>query len=122
MSEHHIVMPKTYISILVCLFFLMGATIFAATIDLGSTANLLLALFIACCKMSLILMFFMHVKYGSKLTQVFALSGFIWLIIFFTLLFCDYKGRGADYGNGAAVGIMQNEEINSPFAKSPYES
>lgn len=104
MSQHHIVMPKTYITILICLMILMGATIGAANIHLGTTYNLLLALFIACCKMSLILMFFMHVKYGTKLTAVFAVSGFFWLIIFFTLLFADYASR----------------YWNSPFTGSPY--
>ena len=93
MSQHHIVTPKTYVTILFCLFILMAATIGASYIHLGTTYNLLLALFIAICKMSLILMFFMHVKYGSKLTAIFATSGFFWLIIFFTLLACDYAGR-----------------------------
>jgi cytochrome c oxidase subunit IV len=106
MSEHHIVQPKTYITILLCLFVLMAATIGAAYIDLGSPIyNLIVALFIACCKMSLILMFFMHVKYGSKLTAVFATGGFFWLIIFFTLLFCDYVARYVS---------------TSPFSPSPY--
>lgn len=104
MSQHHIVQPKTYATILILLMLLMGATIGASYIHLGATYNLLLALFIACCKMSLILMFFMHVKYGSKLTAVFATGGFFWLIIFFTLLFCDYFTR----------------YWNSPIAPSPY--
>ncbi|MCF6286948.1 MAG: cytochrome C oxidase subunit IV family protein [Candidatus Hydrogenedentes bacterium] len=105
MSEHHIVMPKTYATVLGCLFVLMAATIGASYIHLGSTYNLLLALFIALCKMSLIVMFFMHVKYSSKLTKVFAASGFFWLIIFFTLLFADYMARHLS---------------TSPFAGSPY--
>ena len=108
MSEHHIVPPKTYGAVLGCLLILMMATIFAAKIHIGPPEvhiyNLLLALFIAFCKMSLIISFFMHVKYGTKLTAVVASSGFFWLVIFITLLFADYAARG----------------WNSPFTGSPY--
>lgn len=108
MSKHHIVTPKTYATVLGCLMVLMLLTIYAATVHIGPPEvhiyNLLLALAIAFCKMSLIVMFFMHVKYGSKLTTVFATSGFFWLVIFITLLFADYTTRG----------------WSSPFTGSPY--
>ena len=107
MSQHHIVTPKTYASVLGGLLFLMVATIVAAKIHIGPWQNLLVALAIATCKMSLIIAFFMHVKYSSKLTQVFAIAGFVWLIIFFVLLFDDYAAR--EYGG------------ETPFLKgSPY--
>lgn len=104
-SEHHIVPPKTYATVLGCLLILMLLTIFAAKIHLGTIQNLVLALFIAGCKMSLIVAFFMHVKYSSKLTRVFASAGFLWLVIFFVLLFCDYLGRWLG---------------STPFTVSPY--
>ena len=108
MSAHHIVTPKTYITILLSLMALMGLTIAAAQVHIGPEGqhvfNLVIALAIACAKMSLILMFFMHVKYGSKLTAVFATGGFFWLIIFFTLMIADYATR-----------VWQ-----SPFVGSPY--
>lgn len=97
MSQHHIVTPKTYVTILIGLLVLMALTIGAANVHVGPADqhvyNLLIALAIAFSKMMLILMFFMHVKYGSKLTAVFATGGFFWLVIFFTLLFCDYFTR-----------------------------
>jgi cytochrome c oxidase subunit 4 len=110
MSGHHIVTPKTYLSVLIGLLVLMGATMLAAEIHIGPedqhVFNLLVALAIATCKMSLIVAFFMHVKYGSKLTRVFAMSGFLWLIIFFVLIFCDYYARQAGW--------------DTPFTTSPY--
>lgn len=105
MSEHHIVPPRTYATVLGLLLILMCLTIGASYIHLGALANLVLALLIAFTKMSLIVLFFMHVKYGTNLTRVFASAGFVWLIIFFTLLFADYMGRV--YGN-------------SPFTANPY--
>lgn len=107
MSEHHIVPPKTYVSVLGGLIVLMLATIFAAKVHIGTVENLLLALFIAGCKMSLIVAFFMHVKYSSRMTRIFAGAGFFWMILFFVLLFCDYMGR--HYGI-------------TPIVPSPYGS
>jgi len=75
------------------LLVLMVLTILAAKVHIGAWQNLVIALAIAFCKMSLIIAFFMHVKYSSRLTQVFALSGFFWLVIFFVLLFDDYLAR-----------------------------
>lgn len=113
MSGHHIVTPKTYISVLGGLFVLMAATIAAATVHIGPehqhVFNLLVALAIAGCKMALIVSFFMHVKYSSKLTRVFAMAGFLWLIIFFVLLFDDYVAR-----------VYFEGSIASPFTTSPY--
>lgn len=105
MSEHHIVTPKTYVSVLGGLIVLMLATIFAAKVHIGTIQNLLLALFIASCKFSLIVAYFMHVKYSSRMTRVFVSAGFFWLILFFVLLYADYLGRW--------LGI-------SPFTASPY--
>jgi cytochrome c oxidase subunit 4 len=108
-SQHHIVTPKTYITILLSLMVLMGLTIAASKVHVGPEGvhvyNLLIALAIACAKMSLILLFFMHVKYGSKLAAVFATGGFFWLIIFFVLMMADYFTR---------------ENWISPVVGSPY--
>lgn len=105
MSAHHIVQPRTYFNVLILLMALMFLTIAASHWHINPVMNLLLALLIAFTKMSFIVLFFMHVKYGTNLTRIFAGAGFFWLIIFFTLLFADYMGR--IYGT-------------SPFTANPY--
>ncbi|MBX3179761.1 MAG: cytochrome C oxidase subunit IV family protein [Candidatus Hydrogenedentes bacterium] len=109
-GHHHIVTPKTYGAVLVGLMALMIATILAAQVHIGPEDqhlyNLVLALAIAFCKMSLIILFFMHVKYSSNITRVFAAAGFLWLVIFFVLLFCDYAAR--QYG------------MDTPITTNPY--
>lgn len=105
MSEHHIVMPRTYFQVLIALMLFMALTIGAYYVHITPFVNLMIALAIAFTKVTLIVMFFMHVKYGSNLTRVFAGAGFFWMIIFVTLLFADYFGRV--YGN-------------SPFVPNPY--
>lgn len=105
MSEHHIVTPKTYVTVLGGLLVLMVLTILAAEVHIGVWQNLVVALAIAFSKMSLIVLYFMHVKYSSNLTRVFAASGFVWLVIFIVLLFADYVAR--------TLG-------DTPFTVSPY--
>jgi cytochrome c oxidase subunit 4 len=91
--EHHIVTPATYLRVLITLMILMGLTVLAANFEFGHAGNLALALFIAVCKMLTIALFFMHVKYSSKLTMIFAAAGAFWLLIMFALTFADFAGR-----------------------------
>ena len=103
-DSHHIVPPWTYIKVLGLLMVLMFLTVAVSYVHLGETGNLLLALTIAVAKMMLIILFFMHVKYSSKLTWVFVGSSLFWLVIMFTLTLCDYFTRA----------------WQSPFTDSPY--
>lgn len=96
MSGHYIVPPSTYRKVLIMLMILMAATIIAAKwepLDIGIVENLLIALAIAGCKMVFIMTFFMHVKYSSRLVQVFAACGLFWLSIMLVFTFNDYLTR-----------------------------
>jgi len=96
MSAHSIVQPSTYVKTLFILMFLMVATIVAAkwdALEFGIVWNLLIALAIAGCKVYFIMTNFMHVGHSSSLVKVFALCGFLFLVIMFVLTFNDYIGR-----------------------------
>ncbi len=56
-------------------------------------ANTLLALAIAFTKMSVVVLFFMHVRWSSKLIWLAAASGFFWLAIMFAYTMQDYLTR-----------------------------
>lgn len=111
MAEHeeHIVSPKIYAAVLITLMVLLVLTVVATFVDLDKllgrghegTAywNMTVAILIAICKAVLIIMFFMHVKYGSKVTWAFATAGFVWLGILMTLSLSDYLSR--NFPNGA---------------------
>jgi cytochrome c oxidase subunit 4 len=49
---------------------------------------------IACTKALLVVLFFMHVRWSTRLTWVVAASGFFWLLIMFTITMSDYMSRG----------------------------
>jgi cytochrome c oxidase subunit IV len=64
-----------------------------AFIDLGFW-NPIVALLIACTKATLVILFFMHVRYSSKLTMLTVAAGFFWLLIMISLSLTDYLTRG----------------------------
>jgi cytochrome c oxidase subunit 4 len=70
-----------------------AAAVAAALVDMGDLNNVdMLATAIA--KATLVVLFFMHVRWGTRLTWVIAASGFFWLLILFGLTMQDYLTRG----------------------------
>ncbi len=92
-GEHiHVVSPKVYLAILVILLIFTATTVAVSYVDLG-VFNAVVALAIACIKMMLVVLFFMHIKYSTKLTKLTVVSG---VFIFFTLIsltLADYISR-----------------------------
>jgi cytochrome c oxidase subunit 4 len=100
MSEH-IVPVKIYITIFVVLLAGTALTVMAAfqdfTFHLGSLTvqlNTFIALAIATTKATLVVLYFMHVRYSSHLVWVVMASALFWLGILFALTFADYWSRG----------------------------
>jgi cytochrome c oxidase subunit 4 len=94
MSEH-IVSKKVYYVIFGALMVLTALTVWVANIDLGSEKlNTIVALAIAVTKAMLVVLYFMHVRYSSRLTWVVVAGGFLWLLIMVGLTLSDYLSRG----------------------------
>ena len=91
MSEH-IVGPKIYVSIFLALMAFTALTVGAAFINLGAF-NAVVALSIAVIKAVLVILFFMHVRYSSKMVMVLIIAGFFWMGIMFVLTMSDYISR-----------------------------
>jgi cytochrome c oxidase subunit 4 len=92
MSGH--VAPKSmYLAVWFALIIGTILTVVAAEIDLGALNNVVMLL-IACTKAALVVLFFMHVRWSTRLTWVVAASGFFWLLIMFGLTMQDYLTRG----------------------------
>jgi cytochrome c oxidase subunit 4 len=90
---HHIVPKKTYFAVFIALLLLTAVTIEVAFVDLGVLNNIV-ALSIAVFKALLVVLFFMHVRWSNKLTQVVVASGFLWLAILVAFTLGDYFTRG----------------------------
>jgi cytochrome c oxidase subunit 4 len=92
MSGH--VAPKgMYYLVFIALIIGTGLTVAAAEVDLGALNNVAM-LAIACTKALLVILFFMHVRWSTRLTWVVVASGFFWLLILFGLGMTDYMSRG----------------------------
>lgn len=87
-----ILRPRTYVHIFIVLEILTLATALVARIDLG-TWNTVVALVIAVAKSSLVVLFFMHVRYSFKQTQLTVIIGLVWLLILLLLTMTDYTTR-----------------------------
>jgi cytochrome c oxidase subunit 4 len=91
--REHIVSPKIYYTIFIALTVLTVVTWSVAKLDLGKM-NAVVAMTIAVIKATLVVLYFMHVRYGSRLTWVFVGAGFFWLAIMVALTLSDYMTRG----------------------------
>jgi cytochrome c oxidase subunit 4 len=100
MAEHtehsdHIMSSSFYWLIWAILIAATFLTAKIATIDLGMF-NTIVALFIATCKASIVVLFFMHVKYTSeKMTKAVLLAAVFWLLLLLVLSLADYSTRYA---------------------------
>jgi cytochrome c oxidase subunit IV len=93
MSEH-IVPVRVYATIFLILLVGTALTVWAAFVDFPWRLNTIVALTIATVKATFVVLYFMHVRWSSRLTWVVAGSGFFWLLIMFSFTLTDYMSRG----------------------------
>jgi cytochrome c oxidase subunit 4 len=101
MAAEHIVPKRTYFAIWAALVVLTGLTAWVSTLNLHVVAglhdvslNAAVALIIATLKASLVVLFFMHVKYSPRLTALVIFAALFWLLILMALSMADYLTRG----------------------------
>jgi cytochrome c oxidase subunit IV len=101
-SHHHIVSPWVYLRIVLALLVATGLTVWASYIDLGEWHivpgitlfwNPVVALAIAATKMILVVLFFMHVKYSTKLTKLTVGAGLFTFLVLVGMTLSDYFTR-----------------------------
>ena len=89
---HHIVSPKVYVVILISLLVGTALTVWASFIDLGFW-NPIIALAIATAKATLVVLFFMGVKYSTKLTKLTVGAGIFTFLTLISMTLADYISR-----------------------------
>ena len=90
---HHVAPVSMYVGVFLALIVGTILTVVVAYFDLGVFNNIVM-LAVAIAKALLVVLFFMHVRWSSRLTWVVAASGFFWLLILFSLTMSDYLSRG----------------------------
>jgi cytochrome c oxidase subunit IV len=89
----HNLSAAIYFKIWGILMVLLVVTWAVAQVNLGQM-NIVAAMTIAVVKLLLVILYFMHVRYSSRVTWLFVAAGFFWLTIMFTLTMGDYLTRG----------------------------
>lgn len=96
--REHIVTPPVYIAVTIALYIFTVITVWAAGIDLGKIINTIIALSIASVKASLVALFFMHLKYESKLLWFMITIPLFLLVILLILPIIDVLTRAGYFG------------------------
>jgi len=92
MTEH-IVPVRVYVAVFVALIVLTATTTAVAFIDLGRMSTVIM-LTIAVTKATLVVLYFMHLRYSDRLTRLVVSSAFVWLVLLIGITLSDELARG----------------------------
>ncbi len=92
-AASHLVPVRVYLTIFSLLMVFTAVTVGVSYLDLGPF-NTLVAIVIAVTKMMLVVLYFMHVRYSTRLTWAVVAGGFFWLALLLLLTLGDYLTRG----------------------------
>jgi len=93
MKAEHVDSVKTYVAILAVLLIATVVTTAVSFVNLGPF-SVVVALTIAVSKMLLVALFFMHIRYSTRLTKLVIIGGLMWLGILLLLTLTDFVSRG----------------------------
>ena len=96
----HVVSTRVYLAVFAALIVLTAATVWASQNDFGLLTSPL-ALGIAVVKATLVILFFMHVKYSGGLTKLVVAGAFVWLAIMIVGTLQDYYSPHMSPGKSA---------------------
>ena len=91
-AQHHVVSPVIYRIVGSALLVLTGVTVWASYQEWGNF-NAVAALAIAVFKAMIVVLFFMHVKYSSKLTKLTVFAGLFTFMALIGMTLADYFSR-----------------------------
>jgi cytochrome c oxidase subunit IV len=118
--DHHITPVAVYMKTFLTLLVLMIMTIVVSYWNLGVMNNVV-AMVIAITKATLVVLFFMGVKYGTRLTWLWAALGFIWFLLLFGIL-SDYYTRPWENIRGweeaQPMNVMPDKTSHEPTVSS----
>lgn len=93
-QEHttHVVPLTIYFAVFLTLLIFTGLTVWASYKDFGPLGTII-AVTIAVIKATLVILYFMHLRYSDRLTWVVVIAGFVWLAILLGITLSDYYTR-----------------------------
>jgi len=114
-QSHFIVPVKYYVRNLLALMALTILTVITSRIHIGDTGNIILALFIAGVKATLVVTIFMGVKWDRGFSKAAVITSIFCVLIFFAFTFSDVFVRGTIYKQEQdSFGIKSPVKLVSP--------
>jgi len=92
-THDHVISPKIYLGVFAALMVGTWLTVYVARFDLGQW-NIVVAMTIAVAKATLVVLYFMHLRYSEKLNWVFAGAAIFWLLLLIGLVMADFVAQG----------------------------
>ena len=92
-TPHHVPTTRLYLVVFGILILGTILTVAVAKFDLGALNNVVM-LTIAITKATFVVLYFMHVRWSSRLTWIIVIASFFWLLIMFVFTMMDYESRG----------------------------
>jgi len=89
----HVVPAVVFLRVILALLFLTIITVAVSYLDFGS-GNMFVAMAIASVKVSLVMTFFMHLKWDTAINNIAIISSFLFLSLLFIFTLADYATRG----------------------------
>jgi cytochrome c oxidase subunit IV len=109
----HVASMKVLLGTFGALIFLTVVTVLATKVDLGSQGNLILAMFIALIKATLVCTFFMHLKYDKPMHTIILISAILLGILFVGFGIMDSNQYQVDvvYAPDQLTPPLMNEQL-----------
>ena len=115
MGHHHVSTPELFRNVLLVLLVLTAITVGVSRIDFGG-ANMLIAMAIASVKASLVIAFFMHLKWDTGINKIVFLSAFLFLSLLFIFTLGDQATRRLDHEMHATKAGVYKQWVQPPPA------
>lgn len=96
MGHHHVSSTAMFTNVLMILLVLTIVTVAVSRFDFGG-ANMLIAMGIASVKASLVILFFMHLKWDTAINKITFLCSFVFLSLLFIFTLADQATRRLDH-------------------------
>lgn len=114
-AGHHITPKSTYLKVFGALLVLTVLTVLAAEIQFGPVLGIVVAVAIAAAKASLVVMYFMGLKYDSGVNRLvfFTGLGFVAVFLAFTLIDTSQRGPDSTAEGGSQQQVEQPAESSS---------
>ena len=96
LGHHHVSSVAMFRNVLIALLILTAITVVTSRFDFGG-ANMLIAMAIASVKASLVIAFFMHLKWDTAINKIVFLSSFLFLSLLFLFTLADQATRRLDH-------------------------